>query len=295
MTAFSSPPVRDPAAEVVDQLAQRHAHRQLVVAAVDNVAGEREDARARRVGRGADLRVLLRAELDDLRDGRDRLDVVDQARRGVEAGDGRERRLRARLAALALERLEQRRLLAADVRAGAAVEDDRDAAEQLRLVHLLERRLDHLELVQVLAADVDEDLVAADRVRRDQAALDQPVRDGEHDLAVLEGARLRLVRVDDEVGRLAGALREEARLAAGREEGAAAAAEARVEDLLDDLRRLHRARLRERLEAADGAVVRELRQQLAVLGARQDDEVLAQLPRSSSTIAGTSPAVSRSR
>ena len=99
-----------------------------------------------------------------------------------------------------------------------------------------------------------------DRVRRDQAALDQPVRDGEHDLAVLEGARLRLVRVDDEVGRLAGALREEARLAAGREEGAAAAAEARVEDLLDDLRRLHRARLRERLEAAGGAVVGELRQ-----------------------------------
>ena len=39
---------------------------------------------------------------------------------------------------------------------------------------------------QVLAADVDEDVLRLDRVRRDQAALDQPVRDAEHDLAVLE-------------------------------------------------------------------------------------------------------------
>ena len=49
-----------------------------------------------------------------------------------EALDRGERRLRARLAALALERLEQRGLLAADVRAGAAVDDDRDVAAQLR-------------------------------------------------------------------------------------------------------------------------------------------------------------------
>ena len=211
---------------------------------------------------------------DDRRHRRDRLDVVDQARRGVQAGHGRERRLRPGLAALALERLEQRRLLAADVGAGAAVEDDRDAAEQLRLVHLRQRVAQDLELAQVLAADVDEDALGLDRVRRDQAALDQPERDGEHDLAVLERAWLGLVRVDDEVGRLAGALGEEARLAAGREEGAAASAQARVEDLLDDRRRLQLPRLLERVEAARLAVVGELEQRL-LLRPGEDDELLS--------------------
>ena len=140
-------------------------------------------------------------------------------------------------------------------------------------MHLLERVAQDLELVQVLAADVDEDAIALDRVRGDQAALDQPVRDREHDLAVLEGARLGLVGVDDQVGRLAGALREEARLAASREEGAAAAAQARVEDLLDD-RAGSISRLLERGEAAGLAVVGELEERL-LLGAREDDELLS--------------------
>ena len=91
-------------------------------------------------------------------DGRDRLDVVDDGRRRVEARDRRERRLRARLAALALERLEQRRLLAADVRAGAAVHDDRHVAADLGpVLQLLERGDEDLVRARVLAADVDED------------------------------------------------------------------------------------------------------------------------------------------
>ena len=62
-----------------------------------------------------------------VRHGRERLDVVDQRRPLVQALDRRERRLQARVAALALERVEQARLLAADVGAGAAVEDQRRA------------------------------------------------------------------------------------------------------------------------------------------------------------------------
>src|SRR5205085_6434280 len=112
--------------------------------------------------------------------------VVDQRRRGIEALDRRERRLRARLPTLTLERLEKPRLLAADVRARAAVQHDRDVAEELLGPHLVERRAEHLELGQVLTADVDEDMLRPDRVRHDQAALEQSVWDAEHDLAVLE-------------------------------------------------------------------------------------------------------------
>ena len=55
---------------------------------------------------------------------RDRLDVVDRRRAAVEADLRREWRLQARLALLALQALEQRGLLAADVGAGAAMEVD---------------------------------------------------------------------------------------------------------------------------------------------------------------------------
>ena len=55
---------------------------------------------------------------------RERLDVVQQRRLLERAGDGRERRLGRRLAAVAVERGQQRRLLAADVGAGAAVQHD---------------------------------------------------------------------------------------------------------------------------------------------------------------------------
>ena len=65
---------------------------------------------------------------DDPRHVGERLDVVDQRRPAVEALDRRERRLQARVAALALERVEQRRLLAADVGAGAAVDDQLEVA-----------------------------------------------------------------------------------------------------------------------------------------------------------------------
>ena len=161
------------------------------------------------------------------RERRDRADVVHLRRRVVEPLHRRERRPRARLAAAALERIEQRRLLAADVRAGAAVDDDADVAEQPGRLRLVDRRLHDLVLGQVLAADVDEDVLRLDRVRGDQAALDQPVRHLVHHLAVLERARLGLVGVDDDVLRLRRLARDQRRLPADREAGAAAAAQVR--------------------------------------------------------------------
>ena len=58
-----------------------------------------------------------------------------------------------------------------------------------------------LRLVVELAADIDVAGVRAHREAGDQAAFDQLVRVVAHDVAVLAGARLALVGVDDEVVR----------------------------------------------------------------------------------------------
>src|SRR5882762_8851808 len=76
--------------------------------------------------------------------------VVDGGGRAVQTEIRRERRLEARLAGLALERVEERGLLAADVRAGAdeGVQVEVDAApqhvlaEQSRRIGFRERRLE---------------------------------------------------------------------------------------------------------------------------------------------------------
>ena len=69
------------------------------------------------------------------------------------------------------------------------------------LVGLVDRRLQALALADELAAHVDEGGVRAHGEAGDQAALDQRVRVVAHDLAVLAGAGLGLVGVDDEVAR----------------------------------------------------------------------------------------------
>ena len=92
-----------------------------------------------------------------------RLDVVDHGRRRVEARRRGERRLEPRLAAAALERVEQRGLLAADVGARAGVHDDVEVeaaavdvlAEVARVVGLLDRPVQPADGVDDLAADVD--------------------------------------------------------------------------------------------------------------------------------------------
>ena len=69
--------------------------------------------------RRAEAREPLRTLAQDGGHGGEALRVVDGGRRAVEAERGRERRLEARLAGLALERIQQRRFFAADVGAGA--------------------------------------------------------------------------------------------------------------------------------------------------------------------------------
>ncbi len=122
-----------------------------------------------------------------------RLDVVDDRRLAVETSDrGEERRLDAREAALALEGLDQRGLLAADVGAGPGVHDDVEgevrtedlATERAMFVGVVHGLLDPLESEREFAAQKDEserefaaqkdiDGRHLQRVGRDDDALDQ--------------------------------------------------------------------------------------------------------------------------
>jgi len=118
---------------------------------------------------------------------------------------------------------------------------------------LLDRGVEDVGLQDVLAADVDERLVGPHRVGGDDHPLDERVGVLLHELAVLEGPRLGLVGVADEV-LVHGALRDERHLLAHREAGAAAAADRRGVELGDDLLMGHGQRLAHRVVAAAALV-----------------------------------------
>ena len=137
-----------------------------------------------------------------------RLDVVDDRRLAEQALDRRERRPRARHAALALDAVDQRGLLAADERAGAHLDDDVEveAAVEDVLARAARRpwpgrwpSCRRCDGQRVLGADVDVGLGGADGVGGDDHAFEQPVRVALEHRAVHERARVALVGVADQV------------------------------------------------------------------------------------------------
>src|SRR4029079_14785706 len=115
-------------------------------------------------------------------------------------------------------------------------------ADEALLVGLGEPLPEPLGAETELAAQVDERVVALDRERRDDHALDQLVRVALDEHVVLERGGLALVAVDREVAR-EDVLRQEGPLLPGAEAGAAAAAESRRGDLGDDVLGRHAERL----------------------------------------------------
>src|SRR5271166_639512 len=195
------------AAMLLDQLAERDRHRLFDVAGLVHVSRDAEKLGAEIVGRAKTREPGRAAPENGWRD-RNRLDVVDRRREAVEPDAGRERRLHARHALLAFERLEHRRLFAADVGAGAVVDVkvERPAvdvvlADELRFIGLVDRRLEALALEDVFAAKIDVGRMRAHGEGGDERALDQCVRIVAQDLAILAGAGLRLIGVDDEIVR----------------------------------------------------------------------------------------------
>ena len=195
------------------------------------------------VAGNADLGELGAAEGEHVFHLRHRLRVVDDGRAVVEAEDGGEiRGLDARVATLAFEGFDQAGLFAADVATSATVDDDfagvtraEDVlAEETLGLRFGDRALENLRAVDELAANVDEGLLSLDGPRGDRDTLQHLVRIFINDLAILVGAGLGFVGVDDEVDGLARLSVEELPLHAGREAGAAAAAQAGDFDFLTD-------------------------------------------------------------
>ena len=223
----------------LDQFTERDRHLFFNVARLVDVTGDAEQLRAGIVGT-AEARKPLRAAAQDGRHNGDRLHVVHRRRATIEACVGREWRLQAWLALLAFEAFEQRRFLAADIGPGAVVDVkvevptiDVVLADQLGFIRLLHRLLERVALRDVFAANIDIALVGAHRAARHHAAFNQQVRIMAHDLAILAGAGLGLVGVDDQIVRtITHFLGHEGPLQAGGEAGAAAPAQARRLDLV---------------------------------------------------------------
>src|SRR5690606_16506703 len=142
--------------------------------------GDAEHFRAR-VVRTAKAGKPAGATAQNGRRNRDRLNVVHSRRAAIETSVRREWRLQARLALLAFEAFEQRRLFTADVSAGAMVDVDVEVpagtagvlADETSSVGFKNGLLQRLALENVFAAQVDVALVRAHRVRGNQAAFDQ--------------------------------------------------------------------------------------------------------------------------
>src|SRR5204862_6200298 len=167
--------------------------------------------------------------------------------------------------ALALDGVEQRRLLAAYVRARASAHLDvkaraggRDVvAEEAAFSRLLYRAFHAVPRQRVLAAHIHVAVLAASREARDSHSLDQSERVALHQDAVFEGARLRLVRVAHHVVRARRGAGDRVPLAARWKSRAAPAEQPRVGDLADHRFGPHLNCPSERSVAARGPVAVE--------------------------------------
>ena len=233
-----------------------------------DVSGQRIQREARRF-LGAHGPEPVDAVEDDRRHAGDRFDVVDHRRAAVQPGHRGERRAQPRLAAPALQRVEQRGLLAADVGARAGVYHQLQvvagtvdvAAQEAGGVRLGHRVLQPAQHRQHLTAHVDERVAGPDRIGGDDDALDEHVRGRQHQRNVFARTGFRLVGVDHQVVRLGGgtgvALRDERPLRAGGEARAAAPAQPRVLDGADHRVGLHRQGLLQGLVAVVALIGRQ--------------------------------------
>ena len=153
----------------------------------------------------------------------------------------RERRLVPGLAPESFDRVEDRGLFPADVRAAAAADLDVEGescphhvwAKEPPCARRVDRALEPLGGQGILSPHVDESLLAPGRERGDRHGLDDAERVALHDDAVLEGAGLGLVGVADEVVRPHRLPGDRVPLPSGGERRPAAAEELGVGDLAD--------------------------------------------------------------
>ena len=259
-----------PSPQLVDDGAQRRAHRHLTDRAARRRAGDRAHDGPRRLGR-ADRAEPFRSVDEDAGHVGDRLGVVDERRRGDRVGArhldagrrgravARPRRRRGGTAARAEGR-------APVPRAPRAAPSPRRTgtrralpAPRPRCPRSIPRRRSRPPLLAArrisspkLRLQCDHDPISTDGVGGDERAFEHAVRVAAQYLAILERSRLTLGGVDDdrcgEQWRCVG--RDGAPLAAGREPAATPPAQPRRLDLVDDGRRAEPPRRVQPLAAA---------------------------------------------
>ena len=235
------PAAANTAAVLVDQVFQRNTHFLFDDARTLDVAGNLKQLRAG-VVRKTESREPARAAAQNITGHRDAFDVIDRRRSAVEADVRRKRRLQTRLALLAFKAFEHRGFFAADVGTGTVMHDeikipavDVVLADELRIIRFVDGALQRLALADVFAAHVNIARVHPHREGREQRSFDEQMRIVAQNFAILAGTGLRLVGIDDEIARPRIGLRHERPLETRRKPGAAAAAQSRFLDLVDDV------------------------------------------------------------
>src|SRR6266404_6208033 len=233
-------------------------------------------------------RVVCAAHRDNVLHVAKGLDVVHDRRAHVETEHRREvGRLDPRIRALAFERFNQARFLAADVGAGAAVDVNLDvepgaehvAPEEISLSRILDGALENLRALGELTADVDVGCLCTERETRDQDSLDQLVRVLVNNVAVLESPRLRFIGVADQVDRFFFVGLDEAPLYAAGKTRAAAAAQAGRLHFVHDLHARHPDRLFQLLVAAVSEIAIDVRRVIAAPDVFENKAMLERVGR----------------
>ncbi len=225
-----------------EELAERDAHFLFDIAGLVHMARNAEELGAG-VVRTAETGEPVGTTAQDSRGDRNRLHVVHRGRRAVETDIRRERRLEARHALLALKAFEEGGFFAADIGACAVMNVEievpagarRVRPQETGFVCLVHSSLELLALADEFAAHIDVAGMRAHREGGDEAAFDELLRIVTHDVAILAGAGLGLVRVHHEIMRTAiGLLRHEGPFEAGREARAATTAQTRLLHLVEN-------------------------------------------------------------
>ena len=126
----------------------------------------------------------------------ERLDILVEGRTAEQPDLGDIRRPVARIAALAFDRFDHRRLFAANIGAGAAAKLDLTRLDQAGVFERGDLMAEDVQYCWILIAHIEVDALGIDRPSRDQRAFEHRVRLALEIEAVLEGAGLALIAVD---------------------------------------------------------------------------------------------------
>lgn len=232
-----------------EEFFQRDRHFLLHSARIVHVAGNTEKFRAAVIG-SAERGEPIGSAPHDRRANRYRFYIGHGGGAAVESRIGGEGRLDTGLARLAFQRLNQTCFFTADVGSGTRVYIDIEVVATVRgvlsqepfIVGLLHSLFESVGLVPELTAYVDVSGAGAHGETDHQGPFDQFVRVIAEDLAILAGAWLGLIRIDDQVGGTAiGVLfGHEGIFQSGGKTGAATAAQPGLFNFVDDPIGTHR-------------------------------------------------------